>query len=311
LNRNDFIKLIHDPGVIDRQMTGEIRELLDLFPWFQGAHLLFLKGLHNTGDVRFENQLRLSAVHVPDREVLYYMLCNPAVRAIAEPESTGLVTSTQPKAIVIPVPETPDNEQVVIESARNSSDFIQELEKTAAVLPADTASDVTISSSHEEIVVTNESEIDESASVMLVIDDGESHIEETVTFMDPSISVPDEDELLEIEENVIELTNEIQEQSDTHRERKRETQAKLIDNFILLNPRIEPSREKTDKPNEDISKPYTEESGGFLTETLAMIYVNQGYYSRAIDIYEKLSLKYPEKSSYFATQIEKVKALIK
>jgi hypothetical protein len=51
--------------------------------------------------------------------------------------------------------------------------------------------------------------------------------------------------------------------------------------------------------------------GGLVTETLAKIYFNQGYYSKAIDIYEKLSLKFPEKNSYFASQIEKVKEHIK
>ena len=70
-------------------------------------------------------------------------------------------------------------------------------------------------------------------------------------------------------------------------------------------------RDKSIPPVEDISKPFVEEEGGFVTETLAKIYVNQGYYSKAIDIYEKLSLKFPEKSSYFASQIEKVKEYIK
>jgi len=85
----------------------------------------------------------------------------------------------------------------------------------------------------------------------------------------------------------------------------------VSDKFIIANPRIETPKEKSNVPVDDISKPFVEESDGLVTETLARIYVNQGYYSRAIDIYEKLSLKFPEKSSYFASQIEKVKEHIK
>jgi tetratricopeptide (TPR) repeat protein len=91
----------------------------------------------------------------------------------------------------------------------------------------------------------------------------------------------------------------------------KQLQADLIDRFIIANPRIEPNREKSDLPVEDISKPFVEKDEGFVTETLAKIYISQGYYSKAIDIYEKLSLKFPEKSSYFASQIEKVKEYLK
>lgn len=45
----------------------------------------------------------------------------------------------------------------------------------------------------------------------------------------------------------------------------------------------------------------------FATETLAQIYAEQGYYGQACAIYSKLSLRYPEKSAYFAAQIEKIK----
>ena len=47
-------------------------------------------------------------------------------------------------------------------------------------------------------------------------------------------------------------------------------------------------------------------NGNFCTETLAGIYLEQGYPQEAIDIYSRLSLRYPEKSVYFAALIEKI-----
>ncbi len=43
-----------------------------------------------------------------------------------------------------------------------------------------------------------------------------------------------------------------------------------------------------------------------LTETLAGIYLEQGYTKEAIDIYSQLSLRYPEKSVYFAALIDEI-----
>ena len=44
----------------------------------------------------------------------------------------------------------------------------------------------------------------------------------------------------------------------------------------------------------------------FCTETLAQIYVDQGYYEQAKFIYSKLLLRYPEKNAYFAALIQKL-----
>ena len=45
----------------------------------------------------------------------------------------------------------------------------------------------------------------------------------------------------------------------------------------------------------------------FCTETLAQIYADQGYPEQAAQIYSRLSLRFPEKSAYFASLIEKLK----
>lgn len=48
----------------------------------------------------------------------------------------------------------------------------------------------------------------------------------------------------------------------------------------------------------------------FYTETLGHIYAQQGYYDKAIEVFSKIILLYPQKSAYFASlikQIEKYK----
>lgn len=62
------------------------------------------------------------------------------------------------------------------------------------------------------------------------------------------------------------------------------------------------------KAKEDGYKEDTEEADNvdFYTETLAQIYLEQDYPEQAKEIYSELSLRYPEKSVYFAALIEKI-----
>ena len=47
-----------------------------------------------------------------------------------------------------------------------------------------------------------------------------------------------------------------------------------------------------------------------VSEHLAKLYMDQGYYTKALDMYERLSLKNPEKSHFFAPLIEELKSKI-
>ncbi len=82
--------------------------------------------------------------------------------------------------------------------------------------------------------------------------------------------------------------------------------ANLIERFL----ESEPGAIKADKQTNlegDVSEGSVQEDDSFITDTLAKIYVKQGLHAKAIYAYERLSLKYPEKSAYFAAQIEKIK----
>jgi tetratricopeptide (TPR) repeat protein len=115
--------------------------------------------------------------------------------------------------------------------------------------------------------------------------------------MDPGFSIPVKEDLLELDLEHDKITESGMTDVLKDEEQVTETlsdiqlQKELIDRFIINNPRIEPVKEKTDLPLVDISKPFVEEREEFLTETLARIYIKQGYYSKAIDIYEKIKFE--------------------
>ncbi|MFN5346977.1 MAG: hypothetical protein ACK5B3_07120 [Bacteroidota bacterium] len=82
--------------------------------------------------------------------------------------------------------------------------------------------------------------------------------------------------------------------------------SKIIDRFIQEEPRIMPIKATIYNPV-NMARKSTIQPDDVVTETLAMIYAQQGNFEKAIAFYEKLSLKFPEKSVYFATLIQELK----
>ena len=106
-----------------------------------------------------------------------------------------------------------------------------------------------------------------------------------------------------IEQRIIELE---QEKEESKKEDKSLSKNEIIDKFIAENPQIS-------RPKQEFYDPFVVaqasvvDKENIISETLATIYLNQGYVEKAISIYQKLSLKNPKKSVYFAELIEKAK----
>lgn len=338
MNRNDFNRFISGGALPGPGDLEGIRELTDLFPWFHAAHLVLLRGLKENADVRFESQLRSSALSVSDREVLYHYLfmqpAEPEIKAVTEAvtevmeepdaETSQLQeTGAEAEAVVIHEAEA-EVESVVIHETESEAESVVVHEAETQVEPepepepepgviSSAAAVTTVVTTREELIAEIEARLAEMASAsatVLELDHASQSEPESVPEPEPESEQPEESVAHPHEEE--ELLEFIGDEEPVAPEPEQKlTPADLIDRFIMTSPRIERMTPAAEQPVKDLAEPSAEEQGTFITETLARIYVNQGYYFKAINIYEKLSLKYPEKSAYFASRIEKIKELIK
>ena len=85
----------------------------------------------------------------------------------------------------------------------------------------------------------------------------------------------------------------------------------LIENFLAsggdFNMKI---FNKETEVSSDLAEKAIIENDDIVTETFANILLSQGKLQKALEAFEKLSLKYPEKNIYFAARIEEVKSLL-
>lgn len=227
MNTEELIDIIRT-GRNEGEKIREVELLIEQYPYFSTARVLYLKMLHDTGHSAFPDKLRHHTIFIPDHKQFYRYLNN-----LLPLEGFPLDQVYQPEQVAIELLEDREEEK----KNRLATPYYQ---------------------------LENE--------------------------------FPDEKEL-----SLDELASEWL----TNKKKKEQRQDSLIDKFIETEPSISKLSDENAAPPE-ITAEDTNPTKEFLSETLAKIYVRQQLYDKAIATYMKLSLKYPEKSIYFASQIEKI-----
>lgn len=341
MNREEFLKYLESPGQLDKRSILEMHELLNEFPYFQTAHLMLLRNLYVLGNIKFDSQLKKSAAYIGNRSVLYYLLNRPVittggksgeskpVQKTEEPVIEKLKDKISEKKGPKEEPEQADKQEkealadVILKRIEEIKKRQESLkpgkpptlkedtrEKKTSVRERSIADKILNELAEKKKPEKREESQTKGPKVNQILEIGnENEIIEDIYGEKEQLDADElkmagDGELLELEEENIEENLQ-----DTADEKVKNDE--LINKFIINSPHILPQKpDISDKEQTDISESSGRENEGFITETLAKIYINQGYYSKAIFAYEKLSLKFPEKSSYFVTQIEKINKLI-
>jgi len=273
MNKRDFINYMQNPQSLSDATLRDLDMMVREYPYFQTAHLLLLKNLHNTENIKFSNQLKISSVFVSDRKVLFNLLFHAheiAKRVDEKPIQKEIIQIVENKPAV--ENKINENKNLSTESV-SSSKFKQAAKK-------DELYDIIHSPQIAYDILGNESQSDTFAR--------KKDLNE-----------------VKISENQIITSSESQEPTKLPATKSNND---LISDFLTKKPaaiRIKPSANQ----GVEMPKSSEEDSDEFITETLAKIYIKQGYWQKAINAYQKLSLKYPEKNIYFANQIEQVKRM--
>lgn len=115
-----------------------------------------------------------------------------------------------------------------------------------------------------------------------------------VPVADDGFELMDSDEMCEV---VVEAPTRLPEE----KLQRREQHLQLIDKFLSteIPAKIVP---RANVSSEDMARQSVKEPTDLVSETLADVYMSQGLVDKAMQVYGKLSLLYPEKKAYFAAR---------
>ena len=276
MNVTDYTYLINKPDAINEKLTDDLARVLDEFPYFQSARALRLKGLYNQNSFKYNYALKVTAAHTTDRTILFDFITSDTFAAIQKGFYDKKISHLLDISVV-------DFE--VIQPEIKLEPKVNKLEQS--ILTS----------------IKEASEAEENTKIAVQKLD----IGKPLDFSaNEKHSFKEWLQLARIEPIIREKENtNIPETALLDEEKKKK--AELIDKFIELNPKISPAKQSSTSIT--FAESNKTDTSYLMTETLARVYLEQKKYQKAIQAYEILILKYPEKSSFFADRISDIEIL--
>ena len=278
MNVTDYTFLINKPDTINSAYTDALGNILNEFPYFQSARALRLKGLFNQNSFKYNYALKVTAAHTTDRSILFDFITS-------EHFDTLQNDLYDKKNLELMNMEVVDSEIVHPKTILEQQQKALELSILMSIKEATNNND-TISENKSESVIELGKPID--------FNPNEKHSFQE--WLQLSRTQP-------IDRSIENNSKTFEDSMEEERKKK----AALIDKFIETNPKIAPIKPgSAPAPQFELN---SSDNTHLMTETLARVYLEQKKYQKAIQAYEILILKYPEKSSFFADHISEIRNL--
>lgn len=278
---NSAIELIHHPERMDRSTIPIIREALERYPFYQTLHLLLLQNMYKVHDPGFSKQLKVSALRVADRAVLFDMVegLNYAIPVMRlDDEETQGQGGDKTLALIDNFLKGVEEQPGGGSQSENSADYSLYLEQ----LPDIGEPTESVSMPRPAPKLAPKPMAKPSVEPQPVVVDATS----------PSVDVSDSE-------------------SDTISGGKLPTyeeDEEFTVPFITGHLNDTTSDEAPQIADDPIGE---EQKNEFYTETMAGLYIKQHKYEQALEIINALSADNPKKSVYFADQMRYLELLIR
>jgi tetratricopeptide (TPR) repeat protein len=287
LNTYEFTYLLNKPKAIKDRHTSGLEKIISEFPFFQSARALHLKGLYNQESFQYNPALRKTAAFTTDRSVLFDFITSgnfAPVQHLFIEEKEAFINEIRVNEIVSVVSQKAIKTETIT-LAETLAKSIKSFEEVGSVEPALPA-EKTIASAFAKL------------NIGKPIDFSKEEKHSFQEWLQLANFSPIERTTTDDKENIVPVF----EKTDAVKQKK----TALIDRFIENNPKISPVKEMSKIayiPEQSQDQSY------LMTETLAKVYLEQRKFQKAIQAYEILILKYPEKSTFFANRISDIKIL--